>query len=157
MEKAKDIKEELLKQMDGYSVKTTELIATSARKIIEKHKIRLRRLKWIAAISWLMTFLYAVGMHNLKVYLLKYNMSMHNLEDYLSKYNIEDVLTREEFWLIRFSDMCLIVVILISILLTYLVYAKSKTLTMLQICARLASIEEHLKKMSQEKSPASGT
>ena len=82
---------------------------------------------------------------------------MHNLKVYLLKYNIEDVLTREEFWLIRFSDMCLVVVILISVLLTYLVYAKSKTLTMLQICARLAGIEEHLKKMSQDKSPASGT
>ena len=157
MEKAKDIKEELLKQMDGYSVKTTDVIATSARKIIEKHKTQLKRLKWIAAISWLMTFLYAVGMHNLKVYLLKYNMGMQNMKDYLLKYNIEDVLTREEFWLIRFSDMCLVVVILISVLLTYLVYAKSKTLTMLQICARLASIEEHLKKISQDKSPASGT
>jgi hypothetical protein len=156
MDKAKDIKEELLKQMDGYSVKTTDVIATSARKIIDKHKTQLRRLKWIAAISWLMTFLYAVGMHNLKVYLLKYNLGMHNLKDYLLNYN-QDVLTREEFWLIRFSDMCLIVVILISILLTYLVYAKSKTLTMLQICARLAGIEEHLKKMSQGKSPASGT
>jgi len=157
MNKAKDIKEELLKQMDGYSVKTTDVITTSARKIIEKHKTRLRRLKLIAAISWLMTFLYAVGMHNLKVYLLKYNMGMHNLNDYLLKYNMDDVLTREEFWLIRFSDMCLMVVIIISLLLTYLVYANSKTLTMLQICARLAGIEEQLKKISQDKSPDSGT
>jgi len=156
MDKAKDIKEELLKQMDGYSVKKTDVIATSARKIIEKHKIRVRRLKWIAAISWLITFLYAVGMHNLKVYLLKYNLGIHNLKDYLLTYN-QDVLTREEFWLIRFSDMGLIVAIIIPILLTYLVYAQSKTLSMLQICARLAGIEEHLKKMSQEKSPASGT
>ena len=143
MDKAKDIKEELLKQMNGYSAETKEVSATSAWKIVEKHKTRVRRQKWIAAISWLITFLYAVGMHNLKVYLLDYNM--------------EDILTREEFWLLRFSDMALIVVILISILLTYLIYAKSKTLTMLQICARLASIEEHLKKMSQDKSPASGT
>jgi len=137
MDKAKDIKEALLEQMDGDSIEATEVTETSARKIIKKHKTQLRRRKWIAAISWLITFLYAVGMHNLKVYVLKYN--------------IEDVLTREEFWLICFSDMCLIVVILISILLTYLVYAKSKTLTMLQICARLASIEEHLKKISQDK------
>ena len=143
MDKAKDIKEELLKQMDGYTVETTDVIATSARKIIEKHKTQLRRRKRIAAIGWLITFLYAVGMHNLKVY--------------LEKYDIEGVLTREEFWLIRFSDMCLVVVILISVLLTFLAYAKSKTLTMLQICARLASIEEHLKKMSQGKSPASET
>ena len=156
MEKAKDIKEELLKQMDGYSVKTTDVIATSARKIIEKHKTQLRRLKWIAAISWLMTFLYAVGMHNLKVYLLEYNQDIFNLKDYILNYN-QDLLTKQEFWLIRFSDMCLVVVILISVLLTYLVYAKSKTLTMLQICARLAGIEELLKKMSQDKSPASGT
>jgi hypothetical protein len=156
MEKAKDIKEELLKQMDGYSVKTTDVIETSARKIIDKHKTQLRRLKWIAAISWLMTFLYAVGMHNLKVYLLKYNQNILDLNDYILRHN-QGLLTREEFWLIRFSDMCLIVAILIPILLTYLVYAKSKTLTLLQICARLAGIEEHLKKMSQDKSSASGT
>ncbi len=76
MDKAKDIKEELLKQMDGYSVKTTDVIATSARKIIEKHKTQLRRRKRIAATSWLMTFLYAVGMHNLKVYVFKYNIEV---------------------------------------------------------------------------------
>jgi hypothetical protein len=156
MEKAKDIKEELLKQMDGYSVETKDIISSSARTIIDKHKTQLRRLKWIAAISWLMTFLYAVGMHNLKVYLLKYNQNILDLNDYILRQN-QGLLSREEFWLIRFSDMCLIVAILIPILLTYLVYAKSKTLTLLQICARLAGIEEQLKKMSQDKSSASGT
>lgn len=139
MAKEKDIKEELLKQLDKDVDGTTGTDTDSTRKIIEKHKTQLRRRKWIAAIGWLITFLYSVGMHNLKVYLLKYN--------------IEDVLTREEFWLIRFSDMALLVVFLTSILLTYLVYAKSKTLTLLQICARLSSIEEHLKRMSQEGSP----
>lgn len=148
MDKSKDIKEELLKQMDGYSVETKDIISSSARTIIEKHKTQLRRRKWIAAISWLMTFLYAVGMHNLKVYLLKYNQNILDLNDYILRYN-QGLLTREEFWLIRFSDMCLIVAILISILLTYLVYTKSRTLTMLQICARLTSIEEQLKKLAQ--------
>ncbi len=137
MAKNNDLKEELLKQMDMDSAEAADVSVNSARKIIEKHKTRLRKLKWIAAIGWLITILYALAMHNLKVYLLKYN--------------IEGVFTREEFWFIRFSDMCLIVAILIPILLTYLVYAKSKTLTMLQICARLASIEEHLKKMTQDK------
>ncbi len=141
MAKENDIKEKLLKQMDKDSAEAADVSKNSAGKIIEKHKARLRKLKWIAAIGWLITILYALAMHNLKVYLLKYN--------------IEGVFTREEFWLIRFSDMCLIVAILIPILLTYLVYTKSKTLTMLQICARLASIEEHLKKMSQDKCPAS--
>ena len=135
MDKAKDIKEKLLKQMDSDSAGAKDVNGTSAQKIIEEYKTRVRRREWIAAISWLITFLYAVGIHNLK--------------DYVLKYNIENVLTREEFWLIRFSDMTTIVMIIISILLTYLVYAKSKTLTLLLICARLAGIEEHLKKISE--------
>ena len=139
MEKAKDIKEELLKQMEGYSIQTTDLISSSSRTIIETYKKCLERRKWIAVTSWLITLLYALGIHNLKVYVLKHN--------------IADVLTREEFWLIRFSDLTTIVMIIISILLTYLVFAKSKTLTLLQICARLDSIEEQLKKISQDKSP----
>jgi len=135
MDKAKDIKEELLKQMDGDSRGATEISRTSAQKIIEKHKAQLRRRKWIAAISWLTTFVYVVALYNLKNNLLGYET--------------EDVFTRTEFWLIRYSDLTLIVVVIISILLTYLVYAKSKTLTMLQICARLAGIEEQLKKISE--------
>ena len=134
MEKAKDIKEELLKQIEGESTEATEVSYTSARKIIEEHKIRVRRRKWIAVISWLITLVYAVFLHNVKIYAIKHN--------------IQDVFTREEFWLIRYSDMTTIVMIIISVLLTYLVYAKSKTLTLLLICARLAGIEEHLKKIS---------
>jgi hypothetical protein len=137
MAKANDIKKELLKQMDEDSVEATDVGMDSAKIIIEKHKAQLRRLKWIAATGWLITLIYAVGVYNLKNYVLKHS--------------IEDVLRRNEFWLIRYSDLTLIVVIIISILLTYLVYTKSKTLTMLQICARLANIEEHLKKMSQDK------
>jgi len=135
MEKPKDIKEELLKQMDGDSAGATEVSQTSAQKIIERHKTQLRRRKWIAAISWLITFVYVVALYNVKNNLLGYET--------------DDAFTRNEFWLIRYSDLTLIVVVIISILLTYLVYAKSKTLTILQICARLASIEEHLKKISE--------
>jgi hypothetical protein len=135
MEKAKDIKEELLKQMDGDSYGATEISRTSAQKIIDKHKSQLKWRKRVAAISWLITFVYVVALYNVK------NCVLNN--------SIEDILTKDEFWLIRYSDMTLIVVVIISILLTYLVYAKSKTLTMLQICARLAGIEEQLKKISE--------
>ncbi len=137
MDKAKDIKEELLKQMDSHSVETKDIISSSSWKVIDKHKAQLRLRKWIAAISWLFTFLYAVGVHNVKIYVLEHS--------------IQGVLTREEFWLIRYSDMTTIVMIIISVLLTYLVYAKSRTLTLLQICVRLAGIEEQLKRMSQDK------
>ena len=137
MAKENDIKEELLKQMDKDSAKATDVNVNSARKIIEKHKTRLRKLKWIAAIGWLITILYAVAMHNLKVFLLKNNL--------------EGLLTSEEFWLIRRSDTCLMVLIIIAVLLTFLLYSISRTLTIIQISTRLANIEEQLKKMSQDK------
>ncbi len=137
MAKENDLKEELLKQMDKDSAEATDVSANSAGNIIEKHKTRLRKLKWITAISWLVTILYAVGMHNLKVFLLKNNL--------------EGFLTSDEFWLIRRSDTVLMVLIIIAVLLTYLIYSTSRTVTILQISARLANIEEHLKKMSRDK------
>jgi len=143
MDKAKDIKEELLKQMDGDSAGTTEISETSARKIIEEHKILLRRRKCIATISWLIMIIYAIAMHNLNVY--------------LTEHNFEAFLTSDESMLLRYMDMGSGVLIVIAILLTYLAYSTSRSTTLLQICARLASIEEHLRKISQDKSPASGT
>ena len=138
MAKENDIKEELLKQMDKDSAEAAGVNVNSAGKIIEKHNIRLRKLKWIAAIGWLITILYAVVMHNLKVFLLKNN-------------TVGGVLTIDEFWLIRWSDTCLMVLIIIAVLLTYLFYSTSRTVTILQISARLANIEEQLKKMSRDK------
>jgi hypothetical protein len=137
MAKENDLKEELLKQMDKDSAEAADVNIVSARKIIEKHKDRLRKLKWIAAAGWLITILYAIAMHNLKVFLLKHN--------------IGGVLTSNEFWLIRRSDTCLVVLIIIAVLLTYLFYSTSRTITILQISTRLAKIEEQLKKMSQDK------
>ena len=138
MAKENDLKKELLKQMDKDSAEAADVSMNSAGNIIEKHKTRLRKLKWITAISWLVTILYAVVMHNLKVFLLKNN-------------TVGGVLTIDEFWLIRWSDICLMVLIIIAVLLTYLIYSTSRTLTIRQIHIRLINIEEHLKKMSQDK------
>jgi hypothetical protein len=137
MAKESDIKQELLRQMDRNSVEATDVSVHSAREIIEKHKAQLRRLKWITAISWLVAILYFVAMHILK--------------NVLFEGNIGNFLTEDEFWLIRHSETGLSVLILIAVLLSYLVYSKSRTLTILQVCARLANIEEYLKKMSQDK------
>jgi hypothetical protein len=137
MVKENDLKQELLKQMDKDSVEAAGVNINSPGKIIEKHKTRLRKLKWIAAAGWLITIVYAVAMHNLKVFLLDNK--------------IENVLTSNEFWLIRRSDTCLMVLIIIAVLLTFLLYSTSRTLTIMQISARLAKIEEHLKQISQDK------
>lgn len=136
MAKANDLKEELLKQMNQDSAETAGVSANSAWEIIGKHRAQLRKLKWIAATSWLITLTCTVFLHNLKFYV--FNQSL------------DDIFSENEFWFIRRSDTVSIVLVVICVLLTYLVYAKSKTLTMLQICARLAGIEEHLKRMSQD-------
>jgi hypothetical protein len=137
MAKENDLKEELLKQMEKDTAEASEVSLNSAGKIIEKHKTRLRKLKWIVVTGWLITILYALAMHNLKVFLFKNN--------------IGGVLTSNEFWLIRRSDTCLAALIIIAVLLTYLFYSTSRTITILQISARLGKIEEHLKRMSQDK------
>ena len=141
MDKANDMKKELLKQMEKDSDGRFDTSANSAWKLIETHKGQLGRLKWIAAIGWIVALVCALALHNLKVYVFKHD--------------IDGVLAENEFWLIRYSDTTSMVLLVICILLTYLVYAKSKTLTMLQICARLASIEEQLKKISQINSTGS--
>ena len=136
MAKEKDVKEELLKQMDKDSAETAGVTANSAWEIIGKHKVQLKKLKWIAAISWLI--------------MLACLLFLHSLKDYVFKQSSDNIFSENEFWFIRFSDIVSIVLVVICVLLTYLVYAKSKTLTLLQICARLTGIEEQLKKMSQE-------
>jgi hypothetical protein len=137
MAKENELKEELLKQMDKDSAGAAGANINSAGKIIEKHKIRLRKLKWIASIGWLITILSALVLHNLKVFVLENK--------------IGGVLTSNEFWFIRRSDTVLMVLIIIAVLLTYLFYSTSRTVTILQISARLANIEEQLKKMSRDK------
>ena len=137
MENENNLKQELLKQMEKDSSGATDVGVNPGKNIIEKHKTRLRRRKWVAAAGWLITALYAIAMHNLKVFLFKHD--------------IGGVLTSNEYWLIRRSDTCLMVLIMIALLLTYLYYSTSRTITILQISARLAKIEEHLKTMSQDK------
>ena len=137
MDKAKDIKEELLRQMDEDSAGSTDVNKDSTQKVIEVNRAQVRRLKWVAATSWLITVLYSLGMYILK--------------DFLLVNYVEGALTRNEVMLLRYSDMGFKVLIVISVLLTYLSYCKSRTLTMLQISARLAGIEEHLKRMSLDK------
>ncbi|MGD8785836.1 MAG: hypothetical protein PVJ60_00305 [Phycisphaerales bacterium] len=137
MDKEKELKEELLKQMDKDFAEAPRIDINSAGKIIKKHQTRLRKLKWIAITGWLVTILSALALHNLMAFVLKNK--------------IENAFTSNEFWFIRFSDTVMIILIIIAVLLTYLFYSTSKTVTMLQISARLANIEEQLKKMSQDK------
>ena len=135
MAKEKDIKEELLKQMDQDVAVSAETDRDSAKKIIEDYQAQTRRLKILTILSWAITVFYFLAMHSLKEFLLEGNL--------------RSLVTENRFLLISYTDMGLKVLIVISVLVTYLCYCKSKALTMIQICARLANIEEHLRKMSQ--------
>ena len=103
MAKESEIKKELLKQMDKNSVEETDVGVNSARKIIEKYKAQLRRLKWITAISWLVTILYFVAMYIMKVILLEGNLG--------------NFLTEGERWLVQHMDTGLKVLIVIAVFL----------------------------------------
>lgn len=133
----KEIKAELLRQLEADLPKTAKKKEYTPEDIILKNKHQLRRLKRIAIISWIVTILYVLVMYNLKQYFLRNNF--------------ESLLTRDEFWFMHYSDIATEVLVIISALITYLVYYKSKTLTMLQVCARLENIENYLKKISTEK------
>ena len=133
----KEIKNELLKQLETGSSESVIKKEFTPEEVIMKYKNQLKRLKLIAIISWIITLAYAVGMHNLQVYL--FSDSRMNL------------LTSDEYWIVRYIDIGMIVLTMASLLISYLVYHKSKTLTMLKICARLASIEQHLKNITQNK------
>ena len=132
----KEIKKELLRQLEIDTPKTPKEEYTT-EKILKKYKNQLKRLKQYTAISWILTVLYILVIYNLKEFLIFNNFDVY--------------LTRDWFWFMRYSNIVAEVLVLISILITYLVYYKSKTLTILQICARLANIENYLKEISSDK------
>jgi hypothetical protein len=137
MTKEKDMKEQLLRQLDKDSGDSSDADNNSAQKIFDNYKAQLKRMKWITIISWLVAILYWLAMFNLKAI--------------LSKEPYESLLTRQEFMLYKYIDVGLGVLVVIAVLLTILMYFKWKTLTMLQISSRLAGIEEQLKKISDKR------
>jgi len=124
-----EIKEELLKQMDNNS----HVNAKSAQKIIAQDMARVRRMKWVTASSWLLVVIcfLVTGVIQCDV------KNVDNNSSYLN--------------MMRISLTILIfrALLLIAVFLTISLYIRSRTLTMHQIQARLAKIEEQLKRMSQ--------
>ncbi len=124
-----EIKEELLKQMDNNS----HVNAKSAQKIIAQDMARVRRMKWVTAFSWLLVVIcfLVTGVIQCDV------KNVDNNSSYLN--------------MMRISLTVLIfrALLLIAVFLSISLYIRSRTLTMHQIQARLAKIEEQLRRMSQ--------
>jgi len=129
MSENNEIKKELLKQMDNNS----HVNAKSAQKIIAQDMARVRRMKWVTASSWLLVVIcfLVTGVIQCDV------KNVDNNSSYLN--------------MMRISLTILIfrALLLIAVFLTISLYIRSRTLTMHQIQARLAKIEEQLRRMSQ--------
>ena len=128
-----DIKEELLKQMEKNSNRTSDANIKSPQQIIVRDARRVKRLKWIAIFSWLL-----VAICFIATVFLEWARDSGVLIDI------------ERAWL---SSLVIILraMFVIAIILTISLYIRSRTLTIRQIHIRLANIEELLKKMSQDK------
>ncbi len=139
MAKENELKEELLKQMDKDFGKMPGAKMKSPKEIIARDMARVKRLKWITAFSWLLVF---IG-------LVITEIAVPHLW-------FPDT-TRKAVGVIILPTLVVVLkaLILISVFFTISLYVRSRALSMKQIHIRLINIEEHLKKMSQDKGTTS--
>lgn len=138
MAKENDIKEELLKQMDKDPDKMPEANIKSPKEIIAKDMARIRRLKWITTFSWLLVVAFFI---------------VGGIIENAVPYPRFPGTTCKAVWVIILPTLVVVLkaLILISVFFTISLYVRSRALSIKQIHIRLINIEEHLKKMSQDK------
>lgn len=128
MSKENDMKEELLKQMDKKSNKTSGANMKSAQEIIARDMARVKRMKWVTILSWLL-----VAICFIVIWIAKESQWY----------------TFESRWWLGAAVMILRALLLVAIIFTISLYVRSRTLSMRQIQARLSNIESLLKRMSE--------
>jgi len=135
MAKENDLKEELLKQMNKDFGKMPGAKMKSPKEIIARDMTRVKRLKWITTFSWLLVFIGLV------------------ITEIVLPHPRFPGTTYKAVWLIFLPTLVVVLkaLILISVFFTISLYVRSRALSMKQIHIRLINIEEHLKKMSQDK------
>jgi len=135
MAKENELKEELLKQMDKDFGKMPGANKKSPKEIIARDMTRVKRLKWITVFSWLLVFI-GLCITEIVVPYLRFPDT-----------------TRKAVGVIILPTLVVVLkaLILISVFFTISLYVRSRALSMKQIHIRLINIEEHLKKMSQDK------
>jgi len=138
MTKENDLKEELLKQMDKDSDKIPEANIKSPKEIIARDMARIRRLKWITTFSWLLVVAFFI---------------VGGIIENAVPYPGFPGTTYKAVGVIILPTLVVVLkaLILISVFFTISLYVRSRALSIKQIHIRLINIEEHLKKMSQDK------
>ena len=133
MPKENNIKEELLKQMEKDSGNASERNTKSLEQIIAKDIARVKRLRWVTVISWVL-----VALCFMATAFLERAMYARALLD------------TEEAWL-NSLIVILKALLLTAVIFAILLYTWARTLTIHRIQARLANIEAMLKQMSRDK------
>ena len=138
MAKENDIKEELLKQMDKDPDKTFNTGVNSVQEIFSKDMARVKRMKWVTTFSWLLVVAFFI---------------IGGIIENAVPYPRFPGTTRKAVGVIILPTLVVVLkaLILISVFFTISLYIRSRTLSIKQIHIRLINIEEHLKKMSQDK------
>lgn len=127
-----DLRTGLLGQMDKDHGNASGAGTEVPRDIIERDSARVRRLKWVVIVCWsLVVMLFVVG----------------GIIESSTKGGESNVSDLNSVW-VSVAAVVLRAMLLIAVVLTISLYIRSRTLTMRQIHVRLASIEEHLRKMS---------
>ena len=132
MAKEKNIKEELLNQMDKKSGQTAMRLS---QEIIARDTADVRRLKWITIFSWLLVIICFVVAAVIE-------LNVRGIES--------DVLCLYTMWA-SIAALIFRAMLLVALVFTISLYIRSRTLSLNKIQARLANIEEQLKKLSQDK------
>jgi uncharacterized membrane protein len=128
MEKQNNLKEELLKQMGQNYGSPPNDSQNSFQAIIAKDTARLRRLKRAAMVSW---FLSAASF--VAAGIIGAVGGFH-----------------KELWIVL-PMIGVQALLIIAVSLTFVLSTRSRTLRMKQIQAKLSDIQEHLKKLSEDK------
>ena len=130
MAKANDIKEKLLNQMETDPGHKT---AKTPEEIFTRDTTRVKRLKWIVIVSWLLVIVcFTIG--------AIVELNVRGIES--------DTLYRDTL-LASISIIIFQALFLIAIVMTISLFIRSRTLTLHKIQTRLANIEEQLKRLSQ--------
>jgi hypothetical protein len=130
MAQEKDIKNGLLSQMGNDPAISNQKIR---QEILSKNTARVKRLKWIVIVSWLLVITcFTIGA--------------------IIELNIKDMENDTLYMNTLLRSISVIVfeaLFLIAIVLTISFFIRSRSLTLQQIQNRLAGIEEQLKRLSQ--------
>ena len=139
MTTAPNLRDDLLKQNGQSRARAADV----RNRILARDRARVRCMKWIAGVAWsifLIVFILAALAEAGRRYAL-FGLTTDQMVALLPEYN----------WFVPMAIIITQALFIIAVAATFALHVHSRTLTMHQIQARLAAIEEHLKRLAEGK------